>query len=137
MKKLTEDEKAVIQRLGDKLYTVDFVESWIDRPSENVFTNAIEALQQMAVEGFMAAVKRLVAIEPTNRTYIVTEWCPNCESEVEIHGWDTERDGYEAFCPYCGKRLMLCDECQHSENARGCDYDSQIDTCRKRKENMK
>ena len=51
---------------------------------------------------------------PEPRTYVVTELCAECEREVEIHGWDTERDGYQAFCPYCGEVLMLCDECQHS-----------------------
>ena len=34
-----------------------------------------------------------------------------------------------AFCPYCGKRLMLCDECRHS-GCGPCDYDSEADTCR-------
>lgn len=48
-----------------------------------------------------------------NRTYVVTETCPHCEREVELHGWDTDRDGFKAFCPYCGQRLMLCDECRH------------------------
>jgi hypothetical protein len=64
-----------------------------------------------------------------NRTYIVTEVCPNCGHEVEIHGWDTGRDGFKAFCPYCGNRLMLCDECRHCEGP-DCDFDSATDTCR-------
>lgn len=64
------------------------------------------------------------------RTYIVTEMCPHCEREVEIHGWDTDSDGFKAYCPYCGKRLMLCDECLHSETAAGCDYNSKTDACR-------
>ena len=25
-------------------------------------------------------------------------------------------DGYKAFCPYCGKVIMFCDECRHSED---------------------
>lgn len=138
MKKLTDAEKDAIQRIGDKLYTVDFVEEWLDRPAENVFTNAPAALQQMAVAGFMTAVRRLVAIEPADgHTYVVTEWCAHCEHEIEIHGWNTERDGYEAVCPYCGERLMLCDECQHSEDTHGCDYNRHADTCHRRKENTK
>lgn len=64
-----------------------------------------------------------------NRTYIVTEVCPHCKHEVEIHGWDTDRDGFKAFCPYCGERLMLCDECRHC-GAADCDYNSDTDTCR-------
>ena len=65
----------------------------------------------------------------------MTEQCSNCEREVEIHGWDTERDGYQAFCPYCGEVLMLCDECQHSEQRQPCDFDMSTGMCRRRKKN--
>ena len=68
-----------------------------------------------------------------DRTYIVTEFCPHCESEIEMR-WDTDQLGYKAFCPVCGNRLMLCDECRHSGPDGGpigpCDYDSNTDTCR-------
>lgn len=70
---------------------------------------------------------------PEPRTYVVTELCSNCEREVEIHGWDTERDGYQAFCPYCGEVLMLCDECQHSEQRQPCDFDANTGLCRHRR----
>ena len=72
---------------------------------------------------------------PEPRTYVVTEQCSDCEREVEIHGWDTERDGYQAFCPYCGEVLMLCDECQHSEQRQPCDFDMSTGMCRHRKKN--
>lgn len=68
-----------------------------------------------------------------DRTYTVTEMCPHCEHEVEIHGWDTDAEGYQAFCPYCGGRLMLCDECLHSEDCKGCDYNSKTDKCYRQK----
>ena len=57
-----------------------------------------------------------------DRTYVVTEWCSNCEYESESHGWDTARDGFQAFCPHCGKQLMLCDQCKHSPDYQGCDW---------------
>lgn len=66
------------------------------------------------------------------RTHTVTEVCPHCEREVEIRGWNTDTDGYKAFCPYCGGRLMLCDECLHSADCKGCDYNSETDTCYRR-----
>lgn len=69
-----------------------------------------------------------VAKDPA-RTYLVTEVCPHCESEVEMR-WNTDTMGYKAFCPVCGKRLMLCDECRHTEGMPGCDYDSRLDCCR-------
>ena len=62
----------------------------------------------------------------------VTEFCPECESEIEIR-WDVKTDGYKAYCPVCGSRLMLCDECQHrvdDNQTCDCDYDSKTDSCR-------
>ena len=63
--------------------------------------------------------------------HIVTEVCPHCEAEVEMR-WNVAADGYKAFCPHCGKRLMLCDACQHPEDkcVENCDYSSETDTCR-------
>lgn len=40
----------------------------------------------------------------------VTEVCPHCETEVTF-AWDVEEFGYNAFCPVCGKRLMMCSQC--------------------------
>lgn len=59
----------------------------------------------------------------------VTEFCPSCEHEAEIV-WNTEQDGFKAFCPYCGERLMLCDECRHREGEPDCDYNGKTDSCR-------
>lgn len=61
------------------------------------------------------------------RTYTVTEMCPHCESEIEMR-WNTDTQGFKAFCPVCGDRLMLCDECH--QLGGGCDYDSKTDSCR-------
>lgn len=71
----------------------------------------------------------------SDRTYIVTEVCPHCESEIEMR-WDTDNRGFKAFCPVCGKRLMLCDECRHTSDGEHpspniCDYSSQTDSCRR------
>lgn len=63
----------------------------------------------------------------------VTEWCPHCENEVAFR-WNVLVQGYKAFCPVCGKPLMLCDECQHREQTGKpvppCDYDSEAGACR-------
>lgn len=64
-----------------------------------------------------------------NKEYTVTEWCPHCESEIEMT-WNVDDRGYKAFCPVCGKRLMLCDECQHADDALPCDYNQETDSCR-------
>ena len=72
--------------------------------------------------------KATMPAKADDRTYMVTELCPHCENEVEMR-WDTDSRGYKAFCPVCGKRLMLCDECQHSENYIPCDYNGLTDSC--------
>lgn len=66
-----------------------------------------------------------------DRSGYVIEMCPNCDTEVEMV-WDTEKFGYKAFCPHCGKRLMLCDECLHSSGVYddNCDYSTKTDSCR-------
>lgn len=58
----------------------------------------------------------------------VTEFCPHCESEITMT-WDTETYGYKAYCPVCGKRLMLCSAC-HDDTNGSCNYNTMSDTCR-------
>ena len=63
---------------------------------------------------------------------MVAEYCNNCESEITME-WDIARLGYKAYCPVCGERLMLCDECLHRRDGEftdDCDYDGQTDSCR-------
>lgn len=62
---------------------------------------------------------------------IVVEYCSICETEVAMF-WNVSVNGYKAFCPRCGHRLMLCDECQHQDGelADNCDYCAETDTCR-------
>lgn len=54
----------------------------------------------------------------------VTECCPHCDREITVL-WDVEQDGYQIFCPNCGKTIMLCsmcdrEPCDWTEN--GCKY---------------
>lgn len=63
----------------------------------------------------------------------VTETCMECGHDVTLQ-WDVKKDGYKAFCPYCGTRLMLCDECHHrgkdDEYCDDCDYCAETNKCR-------
>lgn len=86
-------------------------------------------LHASEMECFVDLGKKVVDGE---RTYIATEVCPHCESEVEMR-WNTDTMSYKAFCPVCGKRLMLCDECRHTEEPTPCDYDNKTDTCHRMK----
>lgn len=73
----------------------------------------------------------LLEPEEKEKDNTVIEVCPHCETEVEMK-WIVKAHGYKAYCPYCGKRLMLCDECLHpnGEFSDNCDYCSGTDTCR-------
>lgn len=55
---LSDKEKEIIGMLDDSLYTVDYIEEWINR-NDNVFVNAPSALSAMGVKGFYQAVKRM------------------------------------------------------------------------------
>lgn len=52
--------------------------------------------------------------------YEKTEWCSECDSEVTLN-WNIEKDGYCCYCPYCGKRLMLCSYCDGTADGE-CDW---------------
>ena len=45
----------------------------------------------------------------------VTEVCSGCNNENTII-WDCEQDGYVAYCPHCGEKMMLCDACRHADD---------------------
>lgn len=66
----------------------------------------------------------------------VVEWCPHCETEIEMR-WDVKKMGYQAYCPVCGEILMLCDECKHRGEDGAfkddCDWDSETKSCKWRK----
>jgi len=55
-RKLTEAEKDIVRKLSHPLYTVDFLEEWINR-NDDVFSNAPSALQACSAKGFYEAVQ--------------------------------------------------------------------------------
>jgi|GEM_PF-1655223 len=63
MKKiLTSTEKKIIEYLNDPLYTINFLEEWINR-TETIAVNAPAALQIMGALGYYQAVKRIAQFE--------------------------------------------------------------------------
>lgn len=61
---LTENQKAIVTRLGDPVYTPDYLEEWLNR-NDSVYINAPAALSSMGANGFYKAV---LAIEQTEQT---------------------------------------------------------------------
>jgi hypothetical protein len=51
-------EQTIITGLGHPIYTVDFIEQWINR-YDLVYINAAAALQAIAAKGFYEAIKKM------------------------------------------------------------------------------
>lgn len=59
---MTDREKEVVKKINHSLYTVEFLEEWINR-NDNVLVNPVAALQAMAAKGFYEAVKAIAKSE--------------------------------------------------------------------------
>lgn len=57
---LTEEEKQIVSELNHSLYTIEYLEEWINR-NDNVFCNAVTALNAMGAKGYYEAVKQIAA----------------------------------------------------------------------------
>lgn len=56
---LTEEQKEVIQKLNHPIYTVEYLQEWVNR-DDNVLVNAPAALQAVAASGYLAAVDAIL-----------------------------------------------------------------------------
>ena len=66
----------------------------------------------------------------------VVEACTECGT-VNIMRWDVEKEGYVAYCPHCGSKMMLCGECIRSYYAPTCDWNPCNGCCRERENRSK
>ncbi len=91
-----------------------------------VKTGKLFLIRLLYEDGSMESVSSKALKEKGDRTYLVIEMCGECGNEVEM-AWDTDLQGYKATCPYCGKPLLLCDECLHSEDneTQRCDWNKE------------
>lgn len=55
---MTERERDIVMRLGHPVYTVDYLEEWLNR-KDNVDVNPVAALLHMGANGFYAAVQAI------------------------------------------------------------------------------
>ena len=68
--------------------------------------------------------------------YEVVEVCPECGAE-NVMTWDVEKEGYVAYCPHCGSKMMFCDECIHADKTLPCDWSSSNGCCREHQSKKK
>ena len=57
--KLTDDEKEIVRALNDPVYTIDYLEHWINRNDKRTKANALLLETVTEAKGFYAAIKRL------------------------------------------------------------------------------
>ena len=60
--KLTEREKQLINELDHPLYTVDFIQTWINW-ADNVMAHPVFALQSMRTKGYYEAVHQMAELQ--------------------------------------------------------------------------
>lgn len=60
---LTENQKAIVTRLGDTVYTPEYLEEWLNR-TDSVYINAPAALSAMGANGYYKAVLAVERAEP-------------------------------------------------------------------------
>ena len=63
---LTDEEKRIVKELDHRLYTVEFLEEWINH-DDNVFIDAPAALQTMMACGYYEAVKMMAKQDTQQR----------------------------------------------------------------------
>ena len=112
------------QTIYHKGYVIEWIEhkeAWrVYREESKAYTIAYE-------DDPKEAIRRLDEEEPDlycgSSDGMEVEYCSTCENEVQIR-WDINRDGFQAYCPVCGSRLMLCDACmhRHGDAVDDCDF---------------
>lgn len=105
---------------GGKMHVFDYDESYMDKD------DAEQAIKEILMDIFDITYDRPLlliqwtedkcSVKEDKQEKLVTEFCPECNTENTLV-WDVEEDGYVAYCPHCGARMMLCDECQHADDA--------------------
>jgi len=104
---MTDREKEIIKQLNHTIYTVEFMEEWLNR-NDNVLINAPSALQSMGAKGYYEAVKQMakeLVVEEKDERHIPKKLiignfenlCPHCS-----HTW---QDG-NSVCDICGQLLI-------------------------------
>ena len=104
--------------IGSLCYTLEINKIDIDRWYVLVQWTQDECVEKAEEEAAMAI-----------QQFEVCEVCPECGAE-NIMRWDVKKEGYVAYCSHCGSKMMLCDECLHSDNAPTCDWNSRNGCCR-------
>ncbi len=101
---ITENQKKIIARLGDPIYTPEHLETWLNS-NDNVFANAPAALTAMGAHGFYKAVLAIEKLERSERERLCKEAEENADGTCRGY-CHSETDDEPA---------EMCKECERSE----------------------
>lgn len=95
--KLNEKQKDIVIRLNDELYTVDYLEEWLNR-NDNVYINAPAALSAMGASGFYRAI---VAMEQAEimQAQAADPGKPPAESQEPVASGEPSQESEEPSKP--------------------------------------
>ena len=127
---------------GSHLRVVDYDEGFMDQEyAERLIKNVLQDIFDVSYDTPLLLVqwtqdeclkKDTKEAAMVIQQFEVCEVCPDCGAE-NIMRWDVEKEGYVAYCSHCGSKMMLCDECLHSDNAPICDWNPRNGCCREHK----
>lgn len=95
---------------------------------KNEFEKELEALRKENGEVHAAVIRKQKELLKI-RGSLVTEVCPHCDCENTIE-WNVVEKGYQAYCPNCGKILMLCSQCML--DTQDCSWDEDTGLCHRK-----
>lgn len=115
---------------GEHLRVIDYDEGFMDeKDAERLIKAVLQDIFDVSYDTLLLLVQwtqddclkkdtkeEVMAIQQ----FEVCEVCPKCGAE-NIMRWDVKEDGYTAYCPHCGSKMMLCSECIRSGDAPTCD----------------
>lgn len=123
-KKLAKDDKSLMRILRNCAH-LNCNNCELAKDARNAGIGYCRIIQEEAADRIESLLEKIDEIEAS----AVIELYPHCETEVEMK-WDVETFGYKAYCPYCGKHLLLCDACQHPNGKYDGNCDYSLGNCR-------
>lgn len=90
---------------------------WCHTPEERDGQRSIKPKVKVKIRKVKAYKK------PEIEESFISEVCPHCDEENTFI-WDVTKDGMMAFCPHCGKPMLICSMCEDQRCGK-CPYEEE------------
>lgn len=130
---MSDDERRMVELLGDQIWTVDFTEDWLSAEADSVSVNPLAALQKAEALGFMTAVRCFLKDDVRHSIYREVREENMCEDiRNRLHELDEDDLGEKNPDELANDESFLSGVFQRWEKSLGwCDsaYDTYWATC--------